>query len=96
MAPSSTPCRKVNHPITMSASPKVQPGDRRAQVEDDEERDDGRGHPEDLDEAVEQEVGAVLHREHERGAELDRRGGAGSARVLSLRTRRTAAARAAT
>ena len=53
------------------------------------------GHPEDLDEPVEQEVGAVLQREEQRRAELHAEEAERTARPVSLRTRRSAAGRAA-
>ena len=46
------------------------PGDAFAPAVDDEQRDERRRHPEDLDGTVDHEVGAVLRRFEERRAEL--------------------------
>ena len=70
MAPSSTPCSSVNQPMTSSDSPKAPPLDVALPVlEDDEQRHERGRHPEEGDDAVDEEVRAVLHGEQARGLE---------------------------
>ena len=80
MTPSSTAPRKVNQPMTMSASPRLQPATVERYSIDDVERQDDGDHPEDFDDSVDHEVGAVLHREQQRRAQLNAEEAAGTAR----------------